>query len=100
MHTIGICILFRPFAMTNHTTQHRPENNLKRFRVLIESADYFDVDVLAENAAEAMERGEHIDPEFVRHRNRDGRYEATDVWEVSAEEFSPPDLPASSWIAG
>lgn len=72
---------------------------LKRFRVQFESTEWFTVDVLARDRASAIERGEAIDTEFHRRQSDYGSYEATDAAEISAEEFSPPDLPASSWIA-
>lgn len=80
-------------------TQPKKEGEaLKRFRVQFESTEWFTVDVLAPDRASAIERGEAIDFEFHR-QSGSSLYEATDAQEISTDEFSPPDLPASSWIA-
>lgn len=71
-------------------------NNLKRFRVRITSSDFYNVDVIAPDAAAAINLAECIDPDFLRPSGEE--WKADDAWEVSAEEFEPPELPASSWV--
>lgn len=89
------------FAMPKKFQQQRQNTNradLRRFRVTIQSTDWYEVDVLAPDAEAAEERAEFIDSTHLGSPV-DGEWKAVSSREISAEEFSPPDLPASSWTA-
>jgi hypothetical protein len=72
--------------------------NLRPYRVTIQSTDWYEVDVLAPDEVAAKCRAECIDADYITRRV-DGEWKATDAWELTAQEFDPPDLPASAWIA-
>lgn len=75
------------------------EHALKKYRVVIESREYFVVDVLAPSAQAAMDCAEDIDGFYVGQAC-DSQWQAIEANLLGAdEEFSPPDLPASAWTA-
>jgi hypothetical protein len=75
--------------------QHRLDRRrrrLRRFRVCVQSTEWFLVDVLARDATDALQIGESVDIEYLR--SVDSEWQAVTAEEVAAgEAFDPPEIP-------
>lgn len=69
------------------------------FRVVIQSADFFRVDVIARTPEEAEDLALNIDPDYLTAMESCGTYDVDEVREIPSEDFSPPDAPESVWVA-
>lgn len=70
-----------------------------RYRVTIQSTDWFEVDLFASNAEEALDLAETIDGGLV-HRRVDGEWKAVSAEEVGAGDFDPVNAGDEIYING